>query len=43
MIKGLIEILRLFGAYIMLTLPIQICLLSTLVVYIQQKIEKTSD
>lgn len=43
MIKVLIEILRLFGAYIMLTLPIQLCFISALVVYIQQKLEKTSD
>ncbi len=32
------ELLRLFGAYVMLTLPIQICLFTALIVFVGQKL-----
>ena len=32
------ELLRLFGAYVMLTLPIQVCLITALIVFVGQKL-----
>lgn len=32
------ELLRLFGAYFMLTLPIQLCFITALVVFVGQKL-----